>query len=109
MALPAPLVAEVVQLCRLFLSAKHAPITTADSLVGKAGRVVYVLPQTRPFVAALYEALSASLKAKKAGAKEAPPNEVACVRFKHGAELLLAILTFTDRRAPCHIPGTSWP
>ena len=100
MSLPAPFVAELVQLCRLFLTAKHAPLTAADSLVGKAGRVVYVLPQTRPFVAALYEALSASLKARKAGAKEAPPNEVACVRFKHGAELLLAILTFDDRRAP---------
>ena len=75
-------------------------MSAADALVGKAGRVVYVLPQTRPFAASLYEALSKSIKARKAGAKEAPPNRVACVRFKHGAELLLAILSFTDRRAP---------
>ena len=37
MSLPAPFVAELVQLCHLFLTSKHAPVTAADSLVGKAG------------------------------------------------------------------------
>ena len=100
MTLPTQFVDGLLQLCRKFLSSGRLPLKMADALVGKAGRVAYVLPHTRPFVHTLYAALAASLRAKAAGAKEAAPTDVACRRFRHGAEVLVRILGFRDRMAP---------
>ena len=100
MSLPEPFIEGVMVLCRAFLSAGRLPLRKADSLVGKAGRVAYVLPHTRPFIHTLYAALAASLRAKAAGARETAPTDVACRRFRHGAGMLLRILSFKDRQAP---------
>ena len=100
MALPPKFVKELLTLCRAFLSEGHLPLAKADSLVGKAGRVAYVLPHVRPFISTLYAALAASLRAFTAGAKEAPPSSVACRRFRSGARWLIRILDFQDARAP---------
>ena len=100
MTLPAKFVDDLLGLCRAFLAASHLPLSQADALVGKAGRVAYVLPLTRPFVATLFAALAASLRARAVRAREAPPKDVACRRFQHGAQWLVRILGFADRRAP---------
>ena len=66
MALPEPFVNGLLQLCRSFLASGRLPLSMADALVGKAGRVAYVLPHTRPFVHTLYVALAASVRARAA-------------------------------------------
>ena len=73
MTLPHQFVEELLELCRAFLTASHLALTKADALVGKAGCVAYVLPLTRPFVATLYAALAAPLRAWAVRAREAPP------------------------------------
>ena len=100
MALPPKFVAELLTLCRKFLKSKLLPLASADSLVGKAGRVAYVLPHVRPFIASLYAALAASLRAADARAKESPPGSVVCRRYLNGAGWLIRILGFSDRGAP---------
>ena len=92
MTLPRQFVDELLALCRVFLKASHLALTMADSLAGKAGRVAYVLPLTRPFVATLYAALVASLRVRAARARKAPPQDVACHRFRHGAQWVVRIL-----------------
>ena len=100
MSLPRKFVDALITLCRAFLENRKLPMASADALVGKAGRVVYVLPHTRPFVTTLYAALAASCRARAAGAREAGPQAVACRRFRFGARMLCRIFGFTDRRAP---------
>ena len=63
---PKPFVEGLVLLCRALVASGRLPLSKADALVGKAGRVAYVLPHTRPFVHTLYAALAASLRAKAA-------------------------------------------
>ena len=100
MSLPQVFVDGLIRLCLDFLAKGRLPISMADALVGKAGRVAYVLPHTRPFVHTLYAALAASMRAKAVKSREAPPREVACQRFRFGASMLLRILRFRDRKAP---------
>ena len=99
-SLPQAFVDELLDLCHRFLRKKSLPLVLADALVGKSGRVAYVLPLTRPFVSSLYAALAACLTARAARAREAPPREVPCRRFQHGAQWLVRILGCTDRMAP---------
>ena len=100
MTLPPGFITEFLDLCRAFLSTKLLSVAQANALTGKAGRVADILPLTRPFVASLYAALSASLAAAAAGLREAPPGMVACKRFWGGAQWMLRILSYRDRRAP---------
>ena len=90
----------MLRLCQAFIDESHQPLAAADALVGRAGRVAYVLDKTRPFVASLYRALACSLRAQGAKAREAPPARVACRRFKYGVRMLKRILSFDDQRAP---------
>ena len=46
--LPRPFVLELVTLCRRFLVANYLPMSAADALVGRAGRVAHVLDHCRP-------------------------------------------------------------
>ena len=108
MRLPQPFVEDLVGLCRKFLSENFLPLSAADALVGRAGRVAHVLDHARPWVSSLYRALAESLRAHASKAREAPPSSVACRRFRHGVRLLLRILCFQDRRAPVPTPGMSW-
>ena len=75
--------------------------TTTDSeldvILGKCGRVAYVLPATRPFVAALWGALSGSRAAAASarnarGRPEAPPGRHANRRFASAARWLRTVL-----------------
>ena len=98
--LPKAFVDELIALCGEFLAKELLPLARADSLVGRAGRVAYVLPQTRPFVATLYAAMAATLAGKAVGSRESAPGHVACRRFRRGARMLRRILGFKDRSAP---------
>ena len=101
MWLPEAFVEALLALCRLFApGVGHQPLSLADSLVGKAGRVAHILVHTRPYVACLYAALTGSLNARAARSREAPPRKVACKRFAPGARMLIRILGFSDRAAP---------
>ena len=102
MTLPDEFVHELCGLCRRFLNEAHLPVSVADALVGKAGRMAHVLPLARPFVARLYAAMSASLDAIAAGAREAPPGEVACCRFRAGAVSVLQVLGLSGKAPVPH-------
>ena len=100
MSLPESFVLELVALCKRFIAENRLLAAEADVLVGRAGRVAHVLPLTRPFVASLYAALAAALSAAAVRTREAGPGRVACRRFRHGARMLLRILTLADTTAP---------
>ena len=100
MTLPEAFVRDLVTLCRRFIAENRLPTADADILVGRAGRVAHVLPLTRPFVSSLYAALSAALEAASVRTLEAGPGRVACRRFRHGARMLVRILTFSDSTSP---------
>ena len=100
MTLPDGFVRELVALCLLVLDSTLVDHSLADALVGKAGRVAHVLPLARPFVAPLYAALAACQAAAACNTREAPPGQVACRRFYHGARMLLRLLHFRDRVSP---------
>ena len=102
MTLPEAFVRELAALCRRFIQASSLPLHLAHALVGRAGRVAHVLPLTRPFVTALYAAMSATTEAAAAGARETAPGTVACKRFRHGARMLLRVLHVAGRSPiPC--------
>ena len=103
MTLPPAFIADLVALCEGFLIRKTQPLSSAEALVGKAGRVAHVLPLTRPFTSALYAALTASVVAHSVKAKEAPPCQVACRRFYEAALMLKRILATAGRSlVPLH-------
>jgi len=64
-----------------------------DTILGKAGRLSYVLPATRPFVAALWGARAGSqARAKSDQRNDAPPGHHACSRFSSAARWLRVLL-----------------
>ena len=70
----------------------HRAMEVAATMVGKAGRVAYVIPEARPFVAALYGALHGAKAAQDRGHREAPPGRVAVARFRVAARWFRALL-----------------
>jgi len=89
MELPKAFVDELLHELLPFCAGRGSvPLAAAERLVGRAGRVAYVVPLAKPFVASLYGALAGS----KAARREAPPGEVAVVRFLCGARWLAALL-----------------
>jgi hypothetical protein len=73
--------------------------------VGRAGRVAHIVPEARPFVGALYAALTASQQKAKSGHRKAPPGRVATRRFVTGATWLQHLL-HEDERAPFELRRT---
>ena len=63
-----------------------------DTILGKAGRVSYLIPDARPFVASLWGALAGCVDAETNKRREAPPGCRPCSRFAHGARWLRALL-----------------
>ncbi len=54
-----------------------ALLQEVDRLLGKAGRLGFLMPTCMPFVGALRGGLTGSLQARAAGHREAPPGMVA--------------------------------
>jgi len=69
----------------------HASQTEIDSLLGKAGRIAYLVPSSRPWVGALWGALAGS-KAASRHKREAPPDRYPRKRFSSAARWLQTLL-----------------
>jgi len=82
----------------------HVTEATLDTLLGKAGRLAYVLPSTRPFVAALWAARAASQARSSSGnRRDAPPGCFPCARFA-AAATWLRILLKPPPSSPAFLP-----
>ena len=60
--------------------------------IGRCGRLAYIVPAVRPFVSALWGALSASDAAARRGRPEAPPGSHPTSRFSTAARWILTLL-----------------
>ena len=88
MSVPNTFAADPHQQLEVFAKGQgHESIALAQQLVGRAGRVAYIIPEARPFAASLWSALAAALAADnlKGKRREAPPGRCAVRRFKSGA------------------------
>ena len=61
-------------------------------MVGKAERVAQIVPTAKPFVSALWAALTGALKAIEAGKPEVPPGQIPTQRFTTAAAWFQALL-----------------
>ena len=108
MRLPTKFVDELIDQLRPFCLAKgHQPKRVAETVVGRVGRVAFVIPEAKPFANTLWAALSESNKAARDGRREAPPGCVACRRFAAGARWIRALLEGSDD-APFLLERTVW-
>ena len=99
MELPPAYLAEVRELFKPYCSGRRAmELRAAERLIGKAGIIAYVVPAARPFVSGLHAALAAGKALIRAGRREAPPGNVAPVRYHVAAKWLLALLDGSDDR-----------
>ena len=94
MRLPPDFVAELVLLLSpLTLPGGHLSFQELDVILGKAGRVAFVVPSAKPFVAGLWGGLRGALTADKdRPGQEAPKGRAAARRFATSAAWLLALL-----------------
>ena len=70
----------------------HVTQATLDRVLGKCGRLAYLVPAVRPFVGALWGALAGSRAAQAAGRREAPPDRHAARRFAPASRWLRTLL-----------------
>jgi len=61
-------------------------------MLGKAGRLAYLIPPARPFVAALWGGFAGAQAAAHHGKREAPPGRFASKRFSRAARWLRTLL-----------------
>ena len=73
------------------------PLREAEQLVGRAGRVAYVVPAARPFVSGLYAALSAAKRDIRMGKSKTLGRLVPSRRFACSACWLRALVLGGDR------------
>jgi len=74
-------------------------MSRTEKMLGKAGRLSYIIPTTRPYVTALWGALAGAKTAREQGRREAPPNRVPAKRFAKSAAWLLNLLCPEDDSA----------
>jgi len=70
----------------------HVPAAELDTLLGKAGRLAYLVPTSRPFVSALWGAYGGAKRAATEGKREAPPGRYPALRFKRAARWIRTLL-----------------
>ena len=70
----------------------HVSESFLDRVLGKAGRLAYLVPAARPYVHSLWGALAGSKAAQAKGHKEAPPHRFAARRFAAAAKWLQVLL-----------------
>ena len=73
--------------------------SSTERMLGKAGRLAYIVPTARPFVTGLWGALAGAHAARQRGKREAPPDRVPARRFKTAALWLLTLLEPPDTSA----------
>merc|ERR1712086_389255 len=72
-----------------------------DELCGKAGRVAYIVPSAKPFVAGLWAGLGEVKASAKEGRRGCPPGKIPCRRLCHAAAWIRALLAEDES---CPIP-----
>ena len=70
----------------------HVSDRDLDGVLGKCGRLAFLIPGTRPFVSALWGARAASVEAARGRKREAPPGRHAARRFAPAARWLCTVL-----------------
>ena len=73
-----------------------------DKLLGRAGRLAYLVPAALPFVSALWGAAAATESAALAGRRGAPPGCFPVKRFRHAVRWLQILLHPPD--GECWLP-----
>jgi len=70
----------------------HLANTVVEKTLGKGGRLAFLIPSARPFVASLWAALAGSRGAAASNKREAPPGRHAVRRFRDAARWLRTLL-----------------
>ena len=93
MRLPPRYVAELLELIEPLCSARGT-ITLAELevVIGKAGRVAYVVPAAKPFVAGLWGGLAGILRDASVSGYTGPSRKVSCRRLCYSASWVRALL-----------------
>jgi len=76
----------------LFTRSKAVSRKDAERLLGRAGRLSYIVPCARPFVTSLWGAFLGTESAAKRGKRGAPPGKVPTTRFKEAVRWLSVLL-----------------
>ena len=63
----------------------HVSMADTERMLGRAGRLAYLVPTARPYVTSLWGAVGGSRAAVAKGRREAPPNRVPAQRFQQAA------------------------
>ena len=91
--LPPAFVADLlVQLQPLCASKGFIKTHDLDALIGRVGRVAYVVPTAKPFVAGLWAGLAEVKASTAAGNRGAPPGMIPCRRLCHAASWIRALV-----------------
>ena len=117
--LPTAFVNELIELLQpLAAGSGHITEKAAQTIVGKCNRVAQVVPEARPFVGAMYAALTAAQHAQASGRREAPPKRVPSKRFAVAARWMLQVLSPAEPVLPLErriqaggpeaIPDSAW-
>ena len=70
----------------------HVANTMIEKVLGKSGRLAFLVPSVRPFVSCLWAALAGSRAAENSKRKEAPPGRHAARRFRDAAKWIQVLL-----------------
>jgi len=70
----------------------HVSVTDTERMLGRAGRLAYIVPTARPYITALWGAWAGSKEAAAQGRREAPPNRVPARRFQQAAMWVSTLL-----------------
>ena len=70
----------------------HVSEEDAQRTLGRCGRLAYLIPAVRPFVAGLWGAWAAAGRSASQGSREAPPGRVPAVRFQQAARWIHRLL-----------------
>ena len=119
MTLPPEFVNELVNLLQPLLKPiGHISERALLTMVGKCNRVAQIVPEARPFVGALYAALTGAQRSRTAGHKEAPPGRLPIRRFTVAARWMVQVLSASgavfplERRVqaggPAAVPTSHW-
>ena len=75
-SVPPAFAAELANQLRPFAAGEgHVGEAAAEKRMGRAGRLAYIIPTTRPYMTALWGALAGARAARAAGKREAPQVE----------------------------------
>jgi len=100
-SVPPDFVATLSEDLRLFTEGGgHIAEEDVQRTLGRCGRLAYLIPAARPFVAGLWGTLSAADASARHGRREAPPGRLPIVRFRTAARWIYRLLNPPPRVEP---------